>query len=64
LAEEEPDISEEDASFDNADPRAGRLVAPDEGSHPDREKDEVAYDVGPAGYGSSAEEAAIHIIGE
>jgi len=64
LAEEEPDISFDDATFDNADPRAGRLVAPDEGSHPDREKDEVAFDVGPAGYASSAEEAAMHIIEE
>ena len=64
LAEEEPDISAEDASFDNADPRAGRLVAPDEGSHPDRESDAVAFDAGTAGYASSAEEAAMHIIEE
>ena len=27
-------------------------------------KDEVAFDVGPAGYASSAEEAAMHIIEE
>jgi hypothetical protein len=64
LAEEEPDISADGPGFDTADPRAGRLVAPDEGSHPDREKDEVAFDVGPAGYGSSAEEAAMHVIDE
>ncbi len=64
LAEEEPDVSADDASYDTADPRAGRLVAPDEGSHPDREKDEVAFDAGTAGYGSSAEEAAVHIIEE
>ena len=44
-----------------AEPRAGRLVAPDEGAHPDEESDEIASDVGPAGYASSAEEAAVHI---
>jgi hypothetical protein len=64
LAEEEPDVSADDATYDTADPRAGRLVAPDEGSHPDREKDEVAFDAGTAGYGASAEEAAVHIIEE
>jgi hypothetical protein len=37
------------------------LVAPDEGAHPDDEADEIATDVGPAGYASSAEEAAVHI---
>ena len=44
--------------------RAGRLVAPDEGAHPDEEKDEIATDVGPAGYASSAEEAAMYIVDE
>jgi hypothetical protein len=39
-------------------------VAPDEGVHEDTEKDEIASDVGPAGYASSAEEAAVHIIEE
>lgn len=61
LAEEEPDLSVEDVPMQEAAPRAGRLVAPDEGAHPDEEKDEVASDVGPAGYASSAEEAAVHI---
>lgn len=37
-------------------------MAPDEGAHPDEEKDAIATDVGPAGYASSAEEAAMHII--
>jgi hypothetical protein len=64
LAEEEPDISADDVPFEEAQPRAGRLVAPDEGAHPDEEKDEIATDVGPAGYASSAEEAAVHIIDE
>ncbi|MDT4938874.1 MAG: hypothetical protein QOG80_2545 [Pseudonocardiales bacterium] len=62
LAEEEPDVAPEDVAFDDEQPRAGRLVAPDEGAHEDEEKDEVAADLGPAGYGSSAEEAAMHII--
>lgn len=62
LAEEEPDIADSDEwSEDEADPRAGRLVEPDEGAHPDREPDAVANDVGRAGYASSAEEAAVHI---
>jgi hypothetical protein len=62
LSEEEPDISVDDLSDDPADPRAGRLVAPDEGAHPDEESDEIATDVGTAGYAASAEEAAVHII--
>ncbi|HET6876980.1 MAG TPA: DUF5709 domain-containing protein [Jatrophihabitans sp.] len=61
LAEEIPDVSPEDVDTADAEPRAGRLVAPDEGAHPDEEKDEIAQDVGPAGYASSAEEAAVHI---
>lgn len=61
LAEENPDVSADDIDTADAEPRAGRLVAPDEGAHPDEEKDEIARDVGPAGYASSAEEAAMHI---
>jgi hypothetical protein len=64
LAEEEPEVSLDDILDADADPRAGRLVAPDEGAHPDEEKDEIATDVGPAGYASSAEEAAVHIRDE
>jgi hypothetical protein len=65
LSEEEPDVFEQ-AGADDVEPeqRAGRLVAPDEGAHPDEEKDEVATDVGPAGYAASAEEAAMYIIDE
>ncbi len=60
LAQEEPDVDEATVG---ADPnRAGRLVAPDEGAHADAEKDEIAIDVGPAGYASSAEEAAMHVV--
>ncbi len=69
LAEEEPDIDasadpNDDESFEAEDPRAGRLVAPDEGAHDDLEKDEVAFDAGRAGNAASAEEAAVHIIDE
>jgi hypothetical protein len=53
---------------DAADPRAGRLVAPDEDADDvsdtfvDREADEVARDAGIDGGGASAEEAAVHVI--
>src|SRR2546421_11685613 len=43
---------------DGPDPRAGRLVAEDEGAHPDEEADLVARDAGVDGGGASAEEAA------
>ena len=45
-------------------PRAGRLVEPDEGLESDTEKDMIAYDAGIAGAGASAEEAAVHIVDE
>ncbi len=64
LSEEVPDLTEDDIFAADAEPRAGRLVAPDEGAHADEEADEIATDVGPAGYASSAEEAAVHIIDE
>jgi hypothetical protein len=72
LAEEEPDVSADDypvaddydIEFSEPDPRTGRLVAPDEGTHSDTEADEVADDVGRAGGAASAEEAAVHIIEE
>src|SRR5262249_46501743 len=56
------DIAEEDIDGllldDGPDPRAGRLVAEDEGAHPDEEADLVASDVGPDAGGATAEEAA------
>ncbi len=64
LSEEVPDVTEDDIFDADAEPRAGRLVAPDEGAHSDEEADEIATDVGPAGYASSAEEAAVHIVDE
>ena len=42
--------------------RSGRLMAPDQGAHEDTESDMVADDMGIDGGGSSAEEAAVHII--
>jgi hypothetical protein len=80
LAEEEPDIDpyaqaereDEEADSeaelleeeDEPDPRAGRLVAEDEGAHPDAEADLVASDVGIDAGAAGAEEAAVHIVGE
>jgi hypothetical protein len=64
LAEEEPEADPyaDENDYGEADPRAGRLVAPDEGLGEDAEKDEVAEDVGIDGGGASAEEAAVHVI--
>jgi hypothetical protein len=62
LAEEEPEVWDNDEDDVEGEPRAGRLVAPDEGAHERTETDEVAEDVGSAGYASSAEEAAVHVI--
>ena|ERR1700712_2621085 len=66
LAEEEPDVSDapvdEDFSYADADEIPGRLVAPDEGSRPDREADAIASDGGWGG--ESAEEEAMHVIDE
>src|SRR6516225_1289473 len=66
LAEEEPDTlfdrDDDDLLDDGPDPRAGRLVAEDEGAHPDAEEDLVARDVGIDGGAASAEEAAIHVV--
>jgi Family of unknown function (DUF5709) len=47
---------------DGPDPRAGRLVAEDEGAHPDNETDLVARDAGIDGGGATAEEAAVHVV--
>jgi Family of unknown function (DUF5709) len=69
LAEEEPEQAtdepwtDEDMPSDEdrtALPRSGRLVAPDEGSHPDTEGEAVAFDAGIDGGGAAAEEAAMH----
>jgi hypothetical protein len=49
---------------DGPDPRAGRLVAEDEGAHEDHEEDLVASDVGIDSGGATAEEAAMHVVEE
>ena len=49
---------------DGPDPRAGRLVAEDEGAHPDEDEDLVARDVGIDGGAATAEEAAMHVVEE
>jgi hypothetical protein len=47
---------------DGEDPRAGRLVAEDEGAHPVGEADLVARDTGIDGGAASGEEAAMHVV--
>ena len=71
LSEEEPDVDlnaivDEDEDEltrrgDEQDPRAGRLVAEDQGLGPDEEDQAFAEDAGIDYGGASAEEAAIHI---
>ena len=71
--DEPEDLDDEDAGDedvdgllldDGPDPRAGRLVAEDEGAHPDEEEDLVARDAGFSGGAASAEEAAVHVVEE
>ncbi len=54
----------EDEVVEVGDERAGRLVAPDEGTHTDTEPLSYAEDVGIDGAGAGAEEAAVHVIDE
>jgi Family of unknown function (DUF5709) len=67
-ADADEDAGDEDVDGllldDGPDPRAGRLVAEDEGAHPDEEEDLVATDVGIDGGGATAEEAAMHVVEE
>jgi Family of unknown function (DUF5709) len=49
---------------DGPDPRAGRLVAEDEGAHQVSEADLVAHDAGIDGGAATAEEAAVHVVDE
>jgi Family of unknown function (DUF5709) len=64
LAEEGGDTDVPAPEFAEQEPRAGRLVEPDEGLESDTEKDMIAYDAGISGAGASAEEAAVHITDE
>jgi Family of unknown function (DUF5709) len=73
LSEEEPDV-DADADDDDTDedeltrrgyeedPRAGRLVAEDEGLGPDEDDQAFGTDVGIDYGAASAEEAAIHVV--
>jgi hypothetical protein len=64
--DEDEDVADQDLDGqlldDGPDPRAGRLVASDEGTRADGEADLVATDVGIDGGGASAEEAALHVV--
>jgi hypothetical protein len=66
--EDDEDAGDEDVDGllldDGPDPRAGRLVAEDEGAHPSDEEDLVARDAGFAGGAATAEEAAVHVVEE
>lgn len=72
LAEEEPepdpyaeaeDGEDGDGLAENEpDPRSGRLVAMDEGAHPDEEPGLFARDVGIDGGAAGPEEAAVHVL--
>jgi hypothetical protein len=42
--------------------RAGRLVAPDEGAHPQADKELIASDVGIDAGAAGAEEAGVHLV--
>ena len=64
LAAEGGDTDVPAPEFEEQQPRAGRLVEPDEGLESDTEKDMIAYDAGISGAGASAEEAAVHITDE
>lgn len=63
--EPEPDpyeVEGENVGGEVGSERAGRLVDPDGGLGEDTEKDLVGDDVGIDGAGSSAEEAAVHVV--
>jgi hypothetical protein len=71
LAQEEPEpdpYAEEDVEdLDDGevgDARAGRLVAPDEGTGEDQNSEMFADDAGIDGAGASAEEAAMHVVND
>lgn len=63
---DDPDAADEDVDGllldDGPDPRAGRLVAEDEGLAPAAEPDLVARDTGVDGGAATAEEAAVHVV--
>ena len=71
IAQEEPEpdpYAEEDVEdLDDGEVgnvRAGRLVAPDEGTGEDEDSEMFADDAGIDGAGASAEEAAMHVVND
>jgi len=56
------DVRDGDVGGEVGEERTGRLIAPDEGTSTDTEKDLVGTDEGIDGAGASAEEAAMHTI--
>lgn len=76
LAQEQPDVGEprgdtvgdlpggegEPVDPEAGTERAGRLVAPDEGAHPDTTGEEIAADWGVDAGAAAAEEAAVHVV--
>ena len=71
IAQEEPEpdpYAEEDVEdLDDGevgDARAGRLVAPDQGTGEDEDSEMFADDAGIDGAGASAEEAAMHVVND
>ena len=71
IAQEEPEpdpYAEEDVEdLDDGevgDARAGRLVAPDQGTGEDEDAEMFADDAGIDGAGASAEEAAMHVVND
>lgn len=69
LREEEPDVGDPSGADDENsgaargldDTRAGRLIAPPDDDRVDAAAGPSAVDPGPAGYASTAEEAAMHV---
>jgi hypothetical protein len=65
-SDDDEDAADEDVDGllldDGPDPRSGRLVAEDEGTHSVTEPDLVAHDAGIDGGAASAEEAAVHTV--
>lgn len=70
LSEEEPEVWQRAESGEYVDDgevgdkRAGRLVDPNRGNGEDEDSELLGEDVGIDGAGASAEEAAVHIIGD
>lgn len=63
--EERDEVQGFDAGIDEVGTtRAGRLISPDRGEGPDEEAQLLALDIGIDGAAASAEEAAVHVIGE